>query len=253
MGLSLSVLVALCFFMPGAAFVIGISRLHSSSRPPSSIEQHVSLGLVVAILAALFFHGIWLASFQLLLSTFQAPVPSVEQFASLLVGGVATEHGSEAVKSLQKYPLRITAYWLSVTLIAWHLGKTINKKIARNTDASWFELLKPSDADFVWLTAETHMDGSCFLFAGVVREFCVGKTGDLERVVLGFAVKRQLNPPLAQVGGTLIGNWTEIPGEFVVLQMRGSNTINIDYFYEDDELADSPDVAQTGSVLGTPC
>ena len=40
--------------------------------------------------------------------------------------------------------------------------------------------------------------------------------------------------------------WTEIPGEIFVLQMTQARTINVDYFFEDDEAeAEPPESAES--------
>jgi hypothetical protein len=83
-----------------------------------------------------------------------------------------------------------------------------------------------------------------------VQEFSVGKDGNLERVVLPYAIKKPLPPykkksadgvppeqapPDASSGPELNDGWTEIPGEILVLQLKDSKTVNLDYFYEEEE------------------
>jgi hypothetical protein len=207
--------------------------------------------LVLAVLAALFFQGLWFALVDWSLRAFAAPTPSVSQFVALFTSGISTEPGAAAIDSLQLYPIRICFYWLGVTLVGWTLGRMLNKRMGRRLNASWYELLRPDDADFVWITAETHMDGTCFLFAGVVNEFSVDKTGNLERVVLGYAAKRPLFPQAGTPETPLGGGWEEIPGEFVVLQVKETKTINIDYYFEEkDDALDAPEAG--GAIVGQP-
>ena len=56
MGLGLGVLAALLVLLPGIAFVLGLTRLHNPSKPPTPFDQHFSIGLILAIAAALAFH-----------------------------------------------------------------------------------------------------------------------------------------------------------------------------------------------------
>ena len=237
MGLSLSVLIGLCFLLPGAAFVLGFSRLHNPNSPPTPLDQNFGFGLVVALLGALFFQGAWFALVLLCTSLLSLPEPSVGQFVALLAGESQSQHALDAAASMQRFPIRVVSYFLAITALGAIVGRVVNKRTKRRASASWYDLLRPTMADFVWLTVDVHMDGCCFLFAGVVREFCVGKNGDLERVVLAFAVKRPLDIDAKPQGSTkeLADHWIEIPGEFVVLQVGDSKTLNVDYFFSDSD------------------
>lgn len=107
----------------------------------------------------------------------------------------------------------------------------INKRIRRRHSASWFDLLRPDGPDFAWLTLEIDMDGCCFLFAGVATEFSVDRTGQLERVVLQDAVKRPLRPPPKPKWRESESPWVGIPGELLVLSVKYTKSINVDYYY----------------------
>lgn len=236
MGLSLSVLAALCFLLPGFAFVLGVSRLHNPKSPPTPLDRHFSVGLLAALVAALFLHGVWFSLVQHVAERFFLPAPSVSQFVALLAGSVEKDPSfPSAVDSLNDYPLRISAYFFSIIVGAWVAGRACNRFIQRTPDASWYKLLKPEGPDFVWLTLEVDMDSSCFLIAGVVTEFSVDTAGSLERVVLEHAMKRPLHPPPVPKWKAPTNPWIEIPGEFMVLLMRETRTVNVDYHYLPDD------------------
>ncbi|MGF6463237.1 hypothetical protein ACVKU6_001726 [Stenotrophomonas sp. PvP086] len=256
---SLSVLVGLCIFLPGAAFVLGLTRLYNPSAPSSPIDQHFSAGLALAVAANVVIHGV---GFSLATGYTRArglPEPDVGPVLALLSGDLKSAWGKAGVQSLAEFPLRISAYFLTNTAIAWGAGILANRLIRLRPRASWSELLRPQEVSFVWLTTEVQLDGTCYLFAGPVQEFSVGKDGNLERVVLPYAIKKPL-PPLkrksadgvppeqppqgAASGAELNDGWTEIPGEILVLQLKDSKTVNLDYFYEKEEapkVAKSPD------------
>lgn len=241
MGLSLSVLVALCVLLPGATFVFGLTRLHSPTSPATPLDQHITVGLAVALVAALLFQGAWLGLWRLLLDWAGAPLPDVTQAVGLLAGDLKTNHAQDALASLQSYPIRIACYFVGLTLLTWYLGRKANGLLPNRRTASWFDLLRPQDAAFVWLTTDLHLDDQCYLFAGWVKEFSVAKCGNLERVVLGYAIRRPLNQPPAEEGIDIGHGWMEIPGEFVVLQMGSAQTVNVDYFFENGaSLEDQP-------------
>lgn len=245
---SLSVLVGLCIFLPGAAFVLGLTRLYNPSAPGSPIDQHFSAGLALAVAANVLLHGI---GFSLTAGFTRAqglPEPDVGPVLALLSGDLKSAWGMAGVQSLTEFPLRISAYFLATTTIAWAAGIMANRLIRLRPRASWAELLKPQEVSFVWLTTEVQLDGVCYLFAGPVQEFSVGKDGNLERVVLPYAVKKPLplrkkrseiptfsdqRPQEAQSSRELDGGWIEVPGETLVLQLKDSKTVNLDYFYEE--------------------
>lgn len=251
---SLSVLVGLCIFLPGAAFVLGLTRLYNPSAPSSPIDQHFSAGLALAVAANIVLHGI---SFSLATGYTRArgwPEPDIGQVFALLSGDIKSAWGKAGVQSLAEFPLRVSSYFLFTAALAWSAGIFANRMIRLRPRASWSDLLRPQDVSFVWLTTEVQLDDTCYLFAGPVQEFSVGKDGNLERVVLPYAIKKPLpahkkkfaddthpeqSPQEASSGTELNGGWSEIPGEVLVLQLRDSKTVNLDYFYEEEQVPDA--------------
>lgn len=237
MGLSLSVLMAICFFLPGAAFALGLSKILSAKSPSTLLDQYVSVGLMVAVLAAICFQAIWLIYWQQVTSSAGLPVPDVAQFVALLSGETEAGVGAAAVGSLQQYPGRIGLYFVVLTMLAWGFGRAANryasKRLRGRQQASWFDLLRPPGVSFVWATVEVHMDGACVLFAGPVDQFSLDNDGNLERLVFGgYAVKRNLSTVGADApDGELGHGWREVPGEHLVLMPKESKTINLDYWY----------------------
>ena len=242
MGLSLSVLVALMFLMPGASFLFGLARFKALTGPTSGLEEHLPLSLAAAVVFALVSHLLWFELWAWYGNSFNHPVPDLRQFATLLAGEIAGEYGALALKSIQKFPCRIGLYFAGLSGLSWGLGRFVRRFLSEPPEASWYDLLKPEDeVAFVWLTADLHLDGKCFLYSGWVREFAVARDGTLDRVVLGSAWRKPLSDAPA--------NWLQVEGEFVVLKLASACTINVDYFYEasaDDN--ESPDANAGASV-----
>lgn len=229
MGLSLSVLVAICFLLPGASFLFGLTKLHNPNAPGIGLEQYLSVSLATAVLAAIAFQGAWLLGWSWITHGLGWPTPDPAQFFSLLGGDISKAKGPAALDSLSSYPGRICLYFVALPFLTGILGKGVNFVLKRRALASWYELLTPKEALFVWLTADVHLDGCCYLFAGPVREFSVSKDGALDRVVLRYAMRRALKPESAAEESEQ--EWTEISGERTVLLLKDSKTINLDYFY----------------------
>lgn len=258
MGLSLSLLVAACLLLPGATFVFGLTKLHNPNNPPTPLDPHFSFGLALALLAAVIFQAAWLKFWVWALSVANSPIPDVSQVVALLEGGLKSPQAQAALVSLQTYPVRIAAYFAFLPILTWRIGKEINRHLKARLQASWYELLRPNDKTiaFIWLTADICLGEQCFLIGGWVKEFCVSRDGNLDRVVLGYAVRRQLkglddggrngsaqletrsnhdreasNPNQAEQ--EISDGWIEIDGEFTVLRLKSSSTINVDYIFEE--------------------
>lgn len=230
MGLSLSVLVGLVIILPGAAFVFGLSRLHSPTTPTTVLDQHLSVGLAITVLATIALHAGWLALFRTVCVNFDLPLPSVAHALALMSGDTTTDVAKAASAGVSDNPVRIAAYFITLTIFAWYSGKAANRRWRSKPNASWFELLRPKGAVFVWLTADLQIGSQCYLYAGVVDQFSIAKDGRLERVVLEHAVRRPMQRSVTNDGEAV--GWDQIAGEFCVLQMTTANTINLDYFFQ---------------------
>lgn len=243
--------------MPGATFVFGFTRRHNPFSEPTPLDQYLPIGLVVALLAAILFDVLWLDLWKLVLSVWHLPAPDAKVAIALLAGSLSGKEASETYEVLAAYPVRIGSYFCCLPVATWFAGSGLHWAVQKfrpaDPTASWHSLLKPDGPDFVWLTADVHLDSRCYLFAGAVREFSVDKNGHLERVVLGAAVRKildeeaqeDLSPDESPTSTepktdpsassdqplTLTKGWVEIPGEFVVLLMNKVRTVNIDYFY----------------------
>ena len=259
MGLSLAVLAAILLLLPGAALLFGLERGGPSTKQ-SPLDAQLSVNLAVAITCALILHVVWLALWRWTLPQFDAPPPDVKQLLMLFVADSKEPKTLLAFDSIEHYPVRIAAYFLGITGIGYLIGLGINKLLAKEGGALWDTLLSPPDAvQFIWVTADTELDGTSYLFAGYLRDFAVNREGKLERLVLGAPVRRPLErKPKSSVeaedlSNALVNDWTTIPGEFVILQMAHTRTINIDYFYLDDSPEDDNDAHnEQGDLFGEP-
>jgi hypothetical protein len=226
-GLSLAVLVALVFVLPGAAFVFTFQRDVIHARQ-SGLDSHVSITLAMAITVALLANACWYWLWSLICDRFGAPRPSAEAFLSLVGGGNAAT-SIQAIRSIAEHPVRIASYFCSLTAVGAALGSTFRSVSAflrgRRDNALWGKLLSPSGVSLVGLTLDVELDGASVLFTGMLRDYAVDRAGELERVVLENAMRK----PLGKVVGSGDAAWHAIPGEFVVIRMLSTKTIRVDY------------------------
>jgi hypothetical protein len=237
-----SVIVGLLYVLPGILFVTGLTKLFSS-REPSPFDGQLSIGLMLALPAAIAMHFAWLIVSSGISSWLATPEPSVSHALRLLLSDPRSSEATQALATVSSYWGYIATYFVSLCITSFCLGKLSNKLFKHRRKADWYDLLR-HEADFLWLTTELEMGGVPYLFAGVLKDFRISTDGTLDRVVLCAAVRRTLKRPTAremrkkderyQPGG-----WVPIPGEFVVLDMKKAQTINVDYWYlEGDSSSD---------------
>lgn len=235
MGLGLSALAAILLLAPGLAFIVGLGRLASSAGPSTGIDQHVSIALLAATVASLFFHGAALTVASGWCWLFSLPDPDPSQVLALLAGKGDAPGFRAAEASFSAHPISIAWYFLATTVVAWRVGLRFSRSV-RVRDP-WYLLLRPDDpeVDFVVLTVNVQIDDCCHLFTGLLQDFSTSSDGKLERIVLSYAARRRYSGPesVAPRGHPLGNGWIEIPGEFLVINLDPLATINVDYFYID--------------------
>lgn len=248
MGLGLSALAAIVVLLPGFAFIIGLGRISSPSAPSTFLDQHVSVGLVLSVVAALLAHTLALPFAAIAAAIFGLGEPDPTKALPLLAGNVQVGNGQADSNALGDHPLAVAIYFSTVTICSWLLGRTVARlfPVAR---PGWHQLLRPAEdnVDFVVLTVDGQIDGVCYLFTGIVSDFFIDGSGRLVRVTLSYAARRAFSGPESKIprGHYLGDGWVEIPGEFLVLSLSETATVNVDYFYIDEAPAETEgDTAQ---------
>lgn len=249
MGLGLSALTALLLLLPGIAFVFGLNRVLSPASPPSPFAQHFSVELIFAIFAAVFLHLLGVALVHGMALLGWSSFPAAAHALLLLAGDLKAPAASAALRGVENHPIGIGFYFLLLTLAGYGLGRLVNRLVPRRSHSDWAELLSGrfENADgqiaFVVLTTEVFHGDATWLYSGYLDDYLVDREGRLERVVFrGYAARRLLRADEAdepQDDPTFVAppRWTEIPGEIFVLQMSNARTINVDYFFEEEDQA----------------
>ncbi len=257
MGLGLSALAAMVLLLPGIAFVLSLNRLLNPASPPSPFEQHFSVGLLLAIGAAMVLHLIGLAMAFVPYWMGMAGRPSPSFALLLLAGDLKAAGAAQALAAVERYPFHIGGYFLLVSALGIAAGQLVNRRFPARLHASWADLLDHVDEsgkrpDLAVFTTEVVHGAATWLYSGYLDDYSTDRDGRLERVVLrGYAARRLL---AAEEEAELLDDptyvpptrWVEIPGEIFVLQMAQARTVNVDFFFdvEDD---DAQELAGRGS------
>lgn len=236
MGLSLSVLVALYLLLPGIAFFFALSRLHRSNKPSTALDQQVSVGLAIAMFAAVVLQAFGYSVATILHFAFPlVPAPDAASVLLLLGGVVNGKEGTSAVAAAASTPGLVAVYFVVLTFVGARSGRSWNKRFRRSRNADYYELLHQEGVAFTVVTVDVQIGQNCFLYSGIAVEFNTATDGSLGRVVLEGAMRKP-HPYEPVVPADPDNGWIEIPGEFCVLQLKSCNTVNVDYWYADDEL-----------------
>jgi len=238
--------------MPGIAFVAGLSRLYTT-RTPSLFDGQISLGIVGAVFAAIVIHFLSIGLTAAISQLLPVPTPAPYEALLLLFNGSGSDEFRQVIEGLKTDWPYVGIYFVLAAVLGFCLGKGANRQIRFNKHANWYGLLRGEDADFIWLTTDIDVGGEAFLYAGMVRDFRVSASGDLDRVVLLGAVRRPLRRPTPEEISRKTENyndrgWIQIPGEYVILRMASARTVNIDYWYLEDEREDCEAIGKLTQV-----
>lgn len=239
MGLSLSLLTAVCLLLPGATFVFGLSKLDARHMPGRMLDPHLSAALALLVLAAVLAQALWLSAWQGVTHFMAWPMPDPRQVIVLLSGNLSGAVGLQAMESLSRYPLRICAYFIALPTTTWGLGRACNRFLRRQPAANWQELLSPASAQLVWMSVDLHLGGRCYVFAGPVSDFSIARDGTLERVVLSYAIRRSserrraVSERIRRAGMQR----SQVEAGRAVLLLREAHAIKLDYLVRDERPA----------------
>lgn len=247
MGLSLSVLVALYLLLPGIAFYFALSRLHRSNKPSTALDQQVSVGLAISVFASVVLQAAGYSIAELLHYAI-AYIPSPDPGSTLLLlsGTVTGPLGARAIAAAASTPGLLAIYVVLLTFAGARAGRSWNKRFRRSRDADYYELLHKAGVAFTVVTVDVQIGSNCFLYSGIAVEFSTTSDGSLARVVLEGTLRKP-HPYEAPVPPDENNGWVDIPGEFCVLQLKSCNTVNVDYWYTDEDGGSLPGALATTS------
>ncbi|UPG95147.1 hypothetical protein [Luteibacter aegosomatissinici] len=227
MGLSVAVLAAVVFLLPGAAFVFAFQRDAPQARQ-SPLDGQVSETLAKAVVAAIALNALWYGVWWRICEGLALPLPDASGFLALASGG-NVPRAERAIHDVGRYPLRIAAYFCALTMFGGAFGtfaRLIRARIRGRGDAAvWGRVLSPLGVEFVGLTLDVDLSGTTFLYTGILRDYALDRSGELERVVLETTMRKPL--PL---GHEEPDPWTSISGDFVVIRVGKASTVKVDYF-----------------------
>jgi len=176
--------------------------------------------------------------------------------------GHEEEYFAEALKSVTEHPYKIFFYFITLYAASagfGYLGHYIVRKFKwdRKTKVlrfnnEWYYLLSGEITEFydyperlppvdgVYLTAVVHHSDTDYLYRGIVSDFFFDKTGNLDRVLLTLAHRRTLSADREEEQEfseeEISNRYYNIEGDFFLLKYSEMSTVNIDFFFVEDEV-----------------
>jgi hypothetical protein len=181
----------------------------------------------------------------------------LEPVLMFLVGsfGKDNDHLVSVVRSVTDHPSRVVIYFFGLYLLSAVTGFAAHKLVRTRGwdrkyeflrfDNFWFYLFEgeilefpdipsaPQQIDGVYLSAVVQHGERSYLYRGVVEQYYFDRSGNLDRVLLALAARRDLSDDRApdqqhQVEGD--SRYYGIEGDFFVLRYSEMKTICIEYF-----------------------
>lgn len=118
------------------------------------------------------------------------------------------------------------------------------RRICRRIKAAVISFTEnPASVDGVYLTSIVHHNDKDYLYRGIVADFFFDKLGNLDRVLLKLAHRRELSDDRKSDQEynreEIDGRYYNIEGDYFILRYSEMSTINLDYFFVMEEEAQS--------------
>ena len=235
-NLALSAVVLFSLLVPG----IILSYRYSSAAAGWEASGNVTVGverlLCWGLLASLPFHVVWNMAIQSVNPWLNWGTLDFALLLNILQG---VELKTDSVVFVQLHDsllLKILSYVGTQVICAWFGGDLLakaavwlkwNKKLALSSKgAFWHQVFAYPEENphFIVVTLAVSMGNINYLYDGVLHEYQLTDEGDLHRVVLLGATRRQLN------GNSEVAE-TKMQGEYFALNCDKVQTANVDYLW----------------------
>jgi hypothetical protein len=234
MNVALSAILVFLIVAPGFAFRSRYRRIERTSFDFAPFGEAVVLGVAFAAV----FHLIWLGAAYL-----DGWRLNLRDLLLLLGSDPAAQ--TLAIQRVGAHQLPILAYFLTILLAPFALAPAVRRLAERQgwnlpdsrlyrlfgIDAPWYYLLRVQaerrGVDAL-VSAIVDFGGKCYVVRGLVADFFVHPSGELDRIVLEFADRRPLEADQG-AGGAAAERYYQIDGDFFVLRYSEAITLNVQY------------------------
>lgn len=245
MNIAFPALLTFLLILPGYIFRATFTRSERTQLDNRPFTSETVKSLIIAIAL----HTFWLQSAKIFLPL------SIDYHVFLTLFTAARGDLLELAinKSANQTPLFI-AYLMTLYIFSYLLGLSAQKAIIKykldrhpllselfRFDTPWFYLLKGyndegDEADFVKLAVTLKQAEATYLYYGILEDFFLTESGNLDRIVLSSVVRRQLTADEAipiddnAPASAEEARFYEISGDRLVLKYNDITSLNIEYY-----------------------
>jgi hypothetical protein len=249
MTVAFPALVIFLILLPGFIARSRIKRVERQVLDYSPFGQVVS----EAVVWAGSLHIVWVLLAQWLNGA-ELNVEIVLQLLSTdtAVQGQALSHvAGQAGKVTTYFSTLLAAAYLLPSGIRWaisarrldRLGSRWNS-LFRFSGAPWYYLLSGADfdagntPDLIAVSAVVNVAGSPYIYTGLLDEYFIDQSGNLDRIVLQQVMRRPLTADkMPETGGREQERFYPVEGDYFVLRYSEAITLNIEYIKLKEELS----------------
>lgn len=229
--MTLTAILIFFLFLPGLLFAL---RFYNSDSIPFTSTSLTHRAIIV-FMGALLAHGL---GFIVLL--FLGVVVNYELIFELMLGVVQATQ----LTSLHLLVYPVLFYGVFVSFIGYFAGLVSRIFIKKyeleqypffQIDNPWYYLFKGYNrdigmADGVKVAATIEIAGKSYLYLGVLADFFLGADGNIDRLILTAASRRELSNDKAYDKENVSDRFYPIDGDCFVLKYNQIKNLNIEYF-----------------------
>jgi hypothetical protein len=238
-------LLTFLLILPGYIFRGAFTRSERTQLDNRPFTSETVKSLIISI----FLHSFWIQLAKLI-----API-SIDYHVFLTLFTAARGDLLElAINKSANYIPAFIIYLMTIYIFSYLLGLSAQKMVIKykldrhqilselfRFDTPWFYLLKGyndegDEADFVKLAVTVQQVEATYLYYGILEDFFLTESGNLDRIVLSSVVRRQLTADDAILiddkasRSVEDARFYEISGDRLVLKYNDITSLNIEYY-----------------------
>jgi hypothetical protein len=254
-------LILLCLLLPGFAFHSSFRRTEKTNLDHKPFTSQTTS----ILLAAFLLHMLGILGYRYLCC---GAWPELEHLFILLTGyaGTALEN---SISSVAPHTTKIVFYLFILSIFSFVLGQYVRGIITKyqwdvdgrfsellRFDTPWYYLFngkidtKDLNPDGVYITALVELSGQTYLYTGILKKYFLDVDGQLERFVLSTVSRRPLTKDredserpqdatydfnIEMPDDFFENRFYPIDGDYFVLRYSEVTTLNVQYFWLEDE------------------
>ena len=241
-NLALSAVVIVCLLVPGLVFQAFYYKFQKGADSRGNVEVAALTQLLIALAFSIPTHALWAGGIDLFASlgwiSIRVDFGTVFQ---LMRGGEAKLSDAFLGSLSSRLLAYLSSYLLSQAAFGYVAAFAINKvldapffrknRALSAEGAVWLRVLTypEGDPDFLMVSVTLPMASETYLYFGILESYSLTSDGDLRYMVLEGAARRRMGARSRDEETYFL------PGERFVLNCRSVETIDVDYFWIDDE------------------